>query len=113
LGGRVRKYKSKKPAQPHEPTFQRADAALRDIARITGGQSYFPASADDFVRAYRDISAQLRHEYLLAYPPPAHDGRVHTIEVRIVDDQGRMLGTSGSTSGLRVFARQSYLAPAN
>ncbi|HXW18838.1 MAG TPA: VWA domain-containing protein [Candidatus Acidoferrales bacterium] len=113
LGGSVRNYKPKKSAQNHQPTFERANQALREIARITGGRSYFPSLPDDFVSAYREISAQLRHQYLLAYPLPAHDGRMHSIEVRILSDRGKVLGATGPVSGLRVFARQSYLAPAN
>jgi Ca-activated chloride channel family protein len=113
LGGPIRKFKSKKPDRSNKSAFERADAALRDIARITGGRSYFPASADEFVRVYGEISAQLRHQYLIAYAPPAHDGRVHAIEVRVLDNRGKVLGSTGSANGLRVFARQSYLAPAN
>ena len=114
LGGSVRKTKPKKQAQtPAATTFQRADHDLRELARITGGRAYFPNSADEFVSAYREISAQLRHQYLIAYALPAHDGRVHSIELRILDDHGKILGATNSASGLRVFARESYLAPAN
>jgi Ca-activated chloride channel homolog len=113
LGGSVRNFKSKKPAANQQLSFERADQALRGIARITGGRSYFPSSADDFVRAYREISAQLRHQYLLAYPLPAHDGRPHSIELRVFNEHGKLLGSTGSSKGLLVFARESYLAPAN
>jgi VWFA-related protein len=111
LGGTVRNFKSKKPAQGAQASFQRADTALREIARTTGGQSYFPATADDFVKAYREISAQLRHQYVLAYHPPPHDGRVHSIELQVVNAQGKVLGATGSANGLRIFSRQSYLSP--
>jgi VWFA-related protein len=115
LGGAVRNFKSKKAAQAPQASFQRADTALRQIAKITGGRSYFPATPDDFVKAYREISAQLRHQYLLAYRPPPHDGRVHSIEVRVLNAQGRVLaatgGTTGSANGFRIFSRQSYLSP--
>ncbi len=115
LGGAVRNFKSKKAVQGPQASFQRADTALREIAKITGGQSYFPVTPDDFVKAYREISAQLRHQYLLAYLPPLHDGSVHSIEVRVMNTQGRVLGATkganGSANGFRVFSRQSYLSP--
>jgi Ca-activated chloride channel family protein len=115
LGGAVRNFKSKKAARGPQASFQRADAALREIAKTTGGQSYFPATPDDFVKAYREISAQLRHQYLLAYRPPPHDGRVHSIEVRVLNAQGRVLAATGvpagSANGFRIFSRQSYLSP--
>jgi len=111
LGGTIRNLKSKKPAGGAEASFHRADKALREIARMTGGQTYFPKNPDDFVAAYREISSQLRHEYLLGYQPPPHDGKVHSIEVRVVDAHGRVIGSSVSANGFRVFSRQSYLSP--
>ncbi len=111
LGGTVRNFKSKKPAQGAQASFQRADAALREIAKTTGGQSYFPKTPDDFVKAYREISNQLRHQYVLAYHPPPHDGRVHSIELQVVSAQGKVLGATGSANGFRIFSRQSYLSP--
>jgi VWFA-related protein len=114
LGGPVRDFKSKKAARAPQASFQRADTALREIAKTTGGQSYFPVTPDDFVKAYREISTQLRHQYLLAYRPPPHDGRVHSIEVRVLNAQGRVLAgtgvTTGSANGFRIFSRQSYLS---
>jgi len=41
----------------------------------------------------------LRHEYSLAFTPPAHDGQVHFITVK------------AKGAGLRVDHRQAYLAP--
>jgi Ca-activated chloride channel homolog len=111
LGGTIRNLKSKKPSGSAEASFHKADKALREIAKDTGGQSYFPKNPDDFVAAYREISSQLRHEYLLGYYPPPHDGKVHSIEVRVVDAHGRVLGSSASANGFRVFSRQSYLSP--
>ncbi|MGB9403633.1 MAG: VWA domain-containing protein [Candidatus Acidiferrales bacterium] len=139
LGGSVRDHKGKKPEGKNKPqdkknagtgsqdetanaerkteveaaeaSFERADAALREIAETTGGRSYFPASLNEFAKVYREIAAQLRHQYLLAYTPPAPDGRIHTIEIRVVDAQRRVLGAIGVAHGMRVYARQSYLAP--
>lgn len=105
-------YAESQTARPGaQPNFQRADAALREIAQTTGGRAYFPNSGDEFVAACREIAGQLRNQYVLAYRPPAHDGRVHSLEVRIIDDAGRPLGGTDSVNGLRVYARRNYLAP--
>jgi Ca-activated chloride channel family protein len=115
LGSAIRNFKSKKAAKGSQVSFQRADAALREIAKATGGRWYFPATPDDFVKAYREISAQLSHQYLMAYVPPPHDGRVHSIEVQVLNPQGHVLAatsaTAASANGSRIFARQSYLSP--
>jgi VWFA-related protein len=49
------------------------------------GPGFLPSSPDDFVAIYKQIAAILRHQYLLAFQPSAHDGHFHTIEVQILD----------------------------
>jgi len=93
-----------------QPSFQRADKALKDLAEISGGRAYFPASPDDFARIYEEVAAQLRHEYLLGFVPPARDGKVHKIEVRVLDAKGNELAGGAAANGWRVYARQSYIA---
>lgn len=134
LGGELRDYKGKhsdsaseakggesKPrdslesgspqvSPPARPDFQRATQALRAIAEESGGRSYFPAKSGDFVRFYQEIATQLRNQYFLAYVPPLRDGKAHAIEIRIADAQGKIIGTSKTNNGLRIYARQSYLA---
>ncbi len=80
--------------------FAAADQSLRELTRITGGRVYFPKYQKDFDRAYAEIAQLIRHEYSLAFTPPAHDGQIHSIEVKV--------------KGLerRVDHRQAYLAPA-
>jgi len=92
------------------PDFERATGALRAIAEMSGGRAYFPASPKDFVRIYQEIALQLRNQYFLGYVPPVRDGKVHPIEIRITNAQGKVLGATGANNGLRVYARQSYLA---
>ena len=77
-----------------------ADQALGELTRLTGGRVYFPKSGKDFDRAYAEIAQLIRHEYSLAFAPPAHDGQIHAITVKVkAFDQ-------------RVDHRQAYLAPA-
>src|SRR5580658_6037559 len=92
------------------PDFERATKALRAIAEMSGGRAYFPASPKEFVRIYQEIALQLRNQYFLGYVPPVRDGKVHAIEIRITNGQGKVLGATGANNGVRVFARQSYLA---
>jgi len=94
-----------------QPDFERATKALRAMAELSGGRSYFPAASTDFVRIYQEIALQLRNQYFLGYVPPVRDGKTHGIEIRISRVDGRLIGGSKANNGLRVFARQTYLAP--
>jgi Ca-activated chloride channel family protein len=80
--------------------FAAADQSLRELSRITGGRVYFPKNQKEFNRAYAEIAQLIRHEYSLAFAPPAHDGQMHSITVKV---QGFERG---------VNHRQAYLAPA-
>ncbi|MGB9335638.1 MAG: VWA domain-containing protein [Candidatus Acidiferrales bacterium] len=93
-----------------QPDFERATKALRAIAEESGGRAYFPAKPGDFVRIYQEIAAQLRNQYFLAYVPPARDGKAHAIEIRVTNAQVKVLGSTKANNGLRIYARQSYLA---
>ncbi|HYL85118.1 MAG TPA: VWA domain-containing protein [Candidatus Angelobacter sp.] len=79
--------------------FAAADRSLRELALATGGRVYFPKDQKAFDRAYAEIAQLVRHEYSLAFTPPAHDGQLHTIEVK-------MKGFAR-----RVDFRQAYVAP--
>jgi Ca-activated chloride channel family protein len=96
-----------------QPDFERATKALRAIAETSGGRAYFPASPTEFVRIYQEIALQLRNQYFLGYVPPARDGKTHGIEIRVTNAQGKVVGATGANNGLRVYARQSYLAAEN
>src|SRR5580704_4310635 len=93
-----------------QPDFERATKALRAIAEHSGGRAYFPASPKEFVRIYQEIALQVRNEYFLGYVPPERDGKTHAIEVRVIGAQGKVIGATRANNGVRVFARQSYLA---
>jgi VWFA-related protein len=115
LGGELRTAKPKK--KPHassgadDLSFAQADKILGEIAGITGGRAYFPRGAGEFVAIYRQIAATLRHQYLLGFEPPAHDGRFHTIAVQVFDQTGLPVATAGPKAEYRIFARQGYQAP--
>jgi VWFA-related protein len=88
--------------------FAQADQQLKAIAEAAGGRVYFPRSANDFEAVYAEIASLVRHEYALGFAPPAHDGKPHTLEVRVSPAPGEV----SDSSALRVDHRQAYLAPA-
>lgn len=96
-----------------QPDFERATNALKAIAEKSGGRAYFPTSSGDFVRIYQEFAEQLRNQYFLAYVPPLRDAKIHSIEIRITGPNGKVVGSTAANNGLRVYARQSYLAPEN
>jgi len=79
--------------------FAEADQSLRELSNLTGGRVYFPANANEFSRAYAEIAQLIRHEYSLAFAPPAADGQLHSLKVKVKD------------SSDKVDHRQAYLAP--
>lgn len=113
LGGELRNFRERGSAQTAADSaplsFGEADRALREMAAGTGGLAFFPRHAGDFTEIYRQVAANLRHQYSLAFVPRQHDGRFHRIEVEVVDNRGRPF-PSGGRRGLRVRARAGYLA---
>jgi len=58
---------------------------LKRLGEETGGRAYFPRGADDLIYDFRQIEAELRSQYLVAYSPSnsTHDGRFRRVEVRV------------------------------
>src|SRR2546425_8434140 len=79
--------------------FAQADQALHELSLATGGRVYLPNNEKEFDRAYSEIGQLVRHEYSIAFSPPAKDGQVHTIQVEL------------KRLWCRVDHRQAYLAP--
>jgi len=98
-----RKNKDATPA-PADTLFAEADAELRALAQSTGGRWYFPRTSAEFKTACAEIAQLVRHEYSLSFTPPAHDGAIHAIDVRI-STPGAQLST------FRMDHRGAYLAP--
>jgi Ca-activated chloride channel homolog len=88
--------------------FAEADMLLRQIAQTTGGQAYFPASSNELPVVFTHIAQIVRHEFSLAFIPPARDGAVHSLEVRLTAESG----VPADTAGYRVDCRRAYVAPA-
>lgn len=90
--------------------FARADDELRAIAEANGGRVYFPQSANDFANVFAEIAQLVRHEYSLGFIPPAHDGKVHSLDVHITDNPTASSAAAPSPA-YRIDHRQAYLAP--
>jgi hypothetical protein len=105
--------KKKSPATNSAKTaqqFEQANQLLKQMAESTGGRAYFPTNAKEFIAVYAEIAQLVRHEYSLAFAPPARDGLVHSIEVRV--NVAQKPGANASGSPYRVDHRRAYLAPA-
>lgn len=90
--------------------FEQAEQLLRQLAESTGGRAYFPRNRDEFNAGYAEIAQLVRHEYSLSFAPPALDGSVHAIEVRVSNPQAS--GPNGVVATYRVDHRQAYEAVA-
>jgi Ca-activated chloride channel family protein len=88
---------STKPGVVDAPRDLRRAAS---VAAQTGGGSFFMRPSDDLPAAFRQISEELHHQYLLGFTPAAFDGKTHKLEVRMKDPN------------LKARARKSYLAVA-
>ncbi len=118
LGAELRnpapKFKDKSQPPPDktaiaEQGFAEADRFLRTLTETTGGRVYFPNSTKDFTAVYAEIAQLVRHEYSLAFAPPAHDGKSHAIEIQISPSAGTAPGASATA--YRIDHRRAYLAP--
>jgi VWFA-related protein len=127
LGGELRgtkpteKKHSRKDQPPPEKaqataeTFAQADEELKSIADANGGRAYFPRTTKDFTAVFAEIAQLVRHEYNLGFVPTAHDGRLHSIEIRITGSATTNSPSDGfhplAGASYRVDHRQAYLAP--
>src|SRR5262249_743159 len=53
--------------------FAEGDRSLRQLSQATGGRVYFVQTPQDFAKTYAEIADLVRHEYSLAFVPPALD----------------------------------------
>lgn len=79
----------------------RGDKVLERFADATGGRVFFPLKLEDVAAAFRQIEAELRSQYAVAYRPAdlIADGRFRSISIEPL------------RKGLRVRCRRGYYAP--
>ncbi|MFQ5876956.1 MAG: VWA domain-containing protein [Acidobacteriota bacterium] len=88
-------------AEMDVPRLRSLKEILETFARQTGGRAYFPSRPGRLSRIYRQIAADLKAQYSLAYTSAnrARDGRWRSISVEVKDPD------------LTVQARAGYYAP--
>jgi Ca-activated chloride channel homolog len=74
------------------------DEGLPKIAATTGGGYFELTSASDLASTFTRVADELHRQYVLGFTPPALDGKMHTLDVRVAG------------AGLTARARKSYLA---
>jgi len=76
-----------------------ASPLMADLAKISGGRTIRVEQTADLARAFTDIAAELRHQYLLGYEPPRGAGGWRTVSLVV------------KRPDLVVRARSGYVAP--
>jgi len=76
----------------------RPDRGLRKVAEETGGGYFELSRADELNATFSRVALELHSQYVLGFTPPAVDGKVHQLEVKI------------TRPGLVARARKSYVA---
>jgi VWFA-related protein len=75
------------------------DPGLARVAEESGGGYTEIRYGQDLGAAFAQVADELHSQYLLGFAPPKRDGKVHEIDVRILQQ------------GLKSRARKSYVAP--
>jgi len=78
----------------------RPDRGLRKLADETGGGYFELKRTDELGPTFTRVAQELHSQYVLGFPP-ATDGKLHKLEVRV------------NEPGMTARARKSYLAPAS
>lgn len=60
-----------------------ADGWLRSLATASSGHAYFPRDAKEFETDYAEVTQLIRGEYGLGFRPASHDGKKHSIAVKV------------------------------
>lgn len=75
------------------------DPELARVAEETGGGYTEIRGGEDLGAAFARVADELHSQYLLGFEPPKRDGKVHDVDVRVLQ------------RGLTARARKSYVAP--
>lgn len=75
------------------------DPSLGKVAEDTGGGYHELRPRDDLGATFARIADELHHQYLLGFVPPARDGKMHKVEVKL------------TKKDMKARARKAYLAP--
>jgi VWFA-related protein len=92
-----------------------ADNEMETFAKLTGGRFYQPRFQGDYVDAFKDISGDIRHQYVIAYRPTNAklDGTYRKLKVEVVAPNGGPLKVhdqKGKDVKYEIIARDGYTA---
>ncbi|HSE49258.1 MAG TPA: VWA domain-containing protein [Terriglobales bacterium] len=87
--------------EPDDP--DRNPHVVKELARVGGGEAYFPRELRDVVPTCERIAHAIRNQYTLTYVPTNQkkDGAYRTIQVQVTP----------ATRDLTVITRRGYVAP--
>ena len=95
--------------------YLQGDNEMNTFARMTGGRAYFPRFEAELPEIFRDISGDIRNQYLLTYHPtnPKLDGSYRKLKVEVIGPDGSPLKVrdqKGKDVKYQVIAREGYTA---
>lgn len=95
--------------------YLQADNQMATFARMTGGRWYKPRFPAELPEIFRDVAANIRNQYLLAYHPtnPKLDGSYRKLKVEVVAPDGgplKVKDQKGKDLKYTVMAREGYTA---
>ena len=92
-------------SQESKKNAKRAKKALEDIAKASGGLSYFPENVEDVHNICQQVAHDIRNQYTLAYYPSnsKRDGTFRAVQVEVIPPRGR--------GKLVARTRNGYYAP--
>jgi VWFA-related protein len=92
-------------SEESKKSAKRAKRALEEIAKASGGLSYFPENVEDVRNICQQVAHDIRNQYTLAYYPTntKRDGTFRAVQVEIIPPRGR--------GKLQARTRNGYYAP--
>jgi VWFA-related protein len=91
--------------EENKKNAKRAKRALEDIAKASGGLSFFPENVADVKEICENVAHDIRNQYTLAYYPTntKRDGTFRSVNVDVIPPRGR--------GKLTARTRNGYYAP--
>jgi Ca-activated chloride channel family protein len=92
-------------SQESKKNAKHAKKALEDIAKASGGLSYFPENVEDVHNICQQVAHDIRNQYTLAYYPSnsKRDGTFRAVQVEVILPRGK--------GKLLARTRNGYYAP--
>jgi len=116
IGREVREwYEAHGASGPITTDWLQADNQMNTFARLTGGRAYFPRFEGELPEIFRDIAADVRNQYTLAYHPTNAklDGTYRKLKVELQGPDGgplKIRDQKGKDVKPVIYAREGYTA---